>query len=84
MNTSDNIKKPKGYWDNYENCKNECRKYRNLKELKANSSGCYYALIRNKWKDKFFPNRIKIISKWENKENCIAQRFQGTCGRAQF
>ena len=73
MNTSDNIKKPKGYWDNYENCKNECRKYRNLKELKANSSGCYYALIRNKWKDKFFPNRIKIISKWENKENCIAK-----------
>lgn len=73
MNTSDYIKKPKGYWDNYENCKNECRKYRNLKELKANSSGCYYALIRNKWKDKFFPNRIKIISKWENKENCIAK-----------
>ena len=73
MNTSDNIKKPKGYWDNYENCKNECRKYRNLKELKANSSGCYYALIRNKWKDKIFPNRIKIISKWENKENCIAK-----------
>lgn len=27
MNTSDYIKKPKGYWDNYENCKNECRKY---------------------------------------------------------
>ena len=73
MNTSDYIKKPKGYWDNYDNCKNECRKYRNLKELKANSSGCYYALIRNKWKDEFYPDRIKIKSKWENKENCIAK-----------
>lgn len=73
MNTSDYIKKPKGYWDNYDNCKNECNKYCNLKELKANSSGCYYALIRNKWKDEFFPYRIKIESKWKIKENCIAK-----------
>lgn len=66
-------KMPRGYWDNYENCKNECQRYKNLKELKANSSGCYYALIRNKWKDEFYPDRIKIKSKWENKENCIAK-----------
>lgn len=73
MGVLSNNKMPRGYWDNYENCKNECQRYKNLKELKANSSGCYYALIRNKWKDEFYPDRIKIKSKWENKENCIAK-----------
>ena len=48
MGVLSNNKMPRGYWDNYENCKNECQRYKNLKELKANSSGCYYALIRNK------------------------------------
>ena len=64
-------KKPSGYWDNFENCKNECKKYQYLKYLKINSPGCYYSLIRNKWKDEFYPNRTKIKSKWECKENCI-------------
>lgn len=67
------VKRPHGYWDNYENCKSECQKYQYLKYLKRNSPGCYYALIRNKWKDEFYPNRTKIKSKWENKEFCIAK-----------
>lgn len=70
-------KKPSGYWDDYENCKNECKKYRYIRDLKKNSSGCYLSLIRNKWKDEFYPNRTKIQSKWEIKEKCIekAKRY---------
>ena len=33
MNTSDYIKKPKGYWDNYENCKKAFNSCKNTKEL---------------------------------------------------
>lgn len=66
-----NNKKPSGYWDNYENCKEECKKHKYIRDLKKSSYGCYLALIRNKWKDEFYPNRTKIQTKWEIKENCI-------------
>lgn len=70
------IKKYSGYWDIFENCENECKQYRYISDLKRNSPGCYYALIRNKWKDKLFPSRTKIASKWENKNNCIEKAKQ--------
>lgn len=71
-------RKEKGYWDNFENCQNEVHKYENIKELKKHSSGCYYGIIRNKWKSVFFPNLKDGSHKWTNKDQCIkrAKEFE--------
>lgn len=72
-----NKRKPNGYWNNFDICKIECQKYKNLKELKSNSSGCYNSIARNGWINIFYPNKGKVITKWEHKENCInkAKRY---------
>lgn len=41
--------KPKGYWDNYANTKNEIKKYKTLKEFRTTSGSVYNAVKRNKW-----------------------------------
>lgn len=61
----------KEYWDNFENCKEECKKYHYLRFLKKYSTDCYYSLIRNNWIDTFYPIKRKRKHKWDDKEKCI-------------
>ena len=41
--------KPCGYWNSYENCKSEVKKYSILDDFRVKSAGCYDALLRNGW-----------------------------------
>lgn len=65
--------KDMGYWNNKENCLNECKKYETRNELRENSCGCYASIIRNKWIDEFYPNKkeVKPYSWWNDKNHCI-------------
>lgn len=46
--------KPKNYW-NYENCKEEAKKYKTRSELSEKCNGAYRASRINKWLDEFYP-----------------------------
>jgi hypothetical protein len=39
---------PIGYWT-FERCKEEVSKHNNIKDLRKNGRGCYYAILNNKW-----------------------------------
>lgn len=59
------------YWNNYEHCKNECIKYKYLRNLRRYSTDCYASLVRNNWIDAFYPIKKEKKHKWNTKENCI-------------
>lgn len=46
--------KPRNYW-NYENCKEEAKKYKTRSELSEKCNGAYRASRINKWLDEFYP-----------------------------
>ena len=47
--------KKRGYWNNYENCLNEAKKYTNIKNFRLNSKGAYNSLRKKKyWKNKIY------------------------------
>lgn len=45
--------KQKGYWDIYENCYNEAKKYKNRREFHDFNRRAYDSSIKNKWIDNF-------------------------------
>ena len=49
------LRKEPGYWQNYENCKEEAQKYSSRSEFCKGSSGAYEVAWKNKWLDEFFP-----------------------------
>lgn len=50
MNTK---RKPNGYWNVYENCYNEAKKYSTLREFFYNSGRCYQVCRKRGWIDSF-------------------------------
>lgn len=55
----DNVKKPNGYYQDFNNCIEECRKYNSIKELRHEYPFVYHTILKNKWVD-----QIKDILKW--------------------
>jgi hypothetical protein len=51
-------KKPNGYWNNYENCKEASLSCKTRNEFRK-ISGAYSSSIKNGWLDKFFPKNKK-------------------------
>ena len=49
--------KPAGYWNNYENCYEEAKKYKNRRAFLKGCSGAYAKALRNGWLDEFFPKK---------------------------
>ena len=45
------MKKPCGYWNSFEKCRNEALKYTSRVEFKKKSAGAYQACLKNKWMD---------------------------------
>lgn len=45
------VVKPFGYWNSYDNCLEEAKKYRNKFQLQKKSFGCYQSMKRNGWLD---------------------------------
>lgn len=55
----DNVKKPNGYYQDFNNCLEECRKYNSIKELRYEYPFVYHTILKNKWM-----NKIKSILNW--------------------
>ena len=55
----ENVKKPNGYYQDFNNCLEECRKYNSIKELRCKYPFVYHTILKNKWID-----QIKAILKW--------------------
>lgn len=80
-----NEKKPKGYWQNYENCYNEAKKYKTIKEFNIKSSGAYASARKNGWFDDYIwiERKSKPNGYWQNYDNCKkeAERYKS---RSEF
>lgn len=63
------MRKPKGYW-NYENCYNEAKKYKSLKEFSNHCDPAYRVALRKGWLDDYdwFISKIK----W-NYQTCMEE-----------
>lgn len=63
------MKKPRGYW-NYENCYNEARKYKSLKEFSDHCDPAYRVALKKGWLDDYdwFISKIK----W-NYQTCMEE-----------
>ena len=67
------MNKPFGYWNDKGNCIEECKKYNTLTEVKLNSSGCYFSIIKHGWETDCFPcfKKRKPNGFWNIKKHCI-------------
>ncbi len=63
--------KPSGYWDNYDHCYKEARKYKNRRGFQKGCYGAYTKAWRNGWLNDYiwFEERKKPNGYW-NRETC--------------
>lgn len=66
--------KPAGYWDNYEHCYVEAKKYMNRRAFLKGCSGAYTKALKNGWLDDYtwFMEMKKPNGYW-NKETCYEE-----------
>ena len=73
--------KPNGYWNNYDNCFNEAKKYTTLKDFRTNSPGAHGSSVRNGWINDFywlkktFRNITKPNGYW-TRERCYEEALK--------
>lgn len=71
MRQNNNKRKPAGYWDNYDNCYEEAKKYESKVSFQKGNNSAYNAARKNKWIDKWFgKNTKKPSGYWNNYDNC--------------
>lgn len=83
-------RKPKGYWQNYEHCKEEAQKYSGRMEFRLNSRWACDVASKHKWLDDFFPLNVKPLGYWNNYDHCYEEAlkyfsrnsFRDGCSRA--
>ena len=66
--------KPAGYWDNYEHCYEEAKKYKNRRAFQKSCNGAYNKAFKNGWLDDYtwFEEMKKPNGYW-NKETCYEE-----------
>jgi len=67
-------KKPNGYWNNFERCKNIAFKYENKTDFLENNYSAWYYSKKNNWFDEICSHMIekkKPNGYWEIKDNCF-------------
>jgi hypothetical protein len=66
--------KPAGYWDNYEHCYEEAKKYTTRRKFQRASQGAYYRAWQNGWLDDYtwFEEKKKPNGYW-NRETCYEE-----------
>ena len=66
--------KPAGYWDNYEHCYEEAKKYRNRRSFQRSCNGAYHKAFKNGWLDDYtwFEEMKKPNGYW-NQETCYEE-----------
>lgn len=71
--------KPKGYWNNYNNCYEEAKKYKSIRQLQLGCPSAYLSAKKNGWIDDYtwFTRRNKPQGYW-TKETCYqeAQKYK--------
>lgn len=86
------MRKSAGYWDKYENCYEEAKKYKSRTEFQKANGAAYNAAWKNEWMDKFiwFEESPKPRGYWDNYDHCYEEarkyktrsEFQKGCSRA--
>ena len=84
--------KPNGYWDNYEKCYEEAKRYKTRTDFEYGSHSAYKVANKNGWlKDyTWFIEKCKPNGYWDNYDNCYNEAlnyktkadFQRGCGAA--
>ena len=66
--------KPAGYWDNYEHCYEEAKKYKNRRAFMRGCSGAYTKALKKGWLDDYswFKEMKKPNGYW-NRETCYEE-----------
>lgn len=66
--------RPAGYWDNYEHCYEEAKKYKNRRAFLKGCSGAYAKALKNGWLDDYtwFLDMKKPNGYW-NRETCYEE-----------
>lgn len=66
--------KPAGYWNNYEHCYEEAKKYKNRRAFLKGCSGAYAKALKNGWLDDYtwFKEMKKPDGYW-NRETCYKE-----------
>ena len=66
--------KPAGYWDNYENCYKEAKKYKNRRAFLKGCSGAYTKALKYGWLDDYtWFMEIKKPNGYWDKETCYEE-----------
>ena len=63
-------RKPDGYWNNFNNCKEEALKYETRTELFKKSKGAYYGATKNGWLDEICLHMSKKSTRIWTYEKC--------------
>ena len=66
--------KSAGYWDNYEHCYEEAKKYKNRRSFQKGCMGAYMKALKNRWLDDYlwFKEMKKPNGYW-NREKCYEE-----------
>ena len=69
------MRKAKGYWDIYENCYEEAKKYKTKKELEKSCGSAYKAVLRHGWMDDYtwLEEGKKPNGYWNVYEHCYEE-----------
>jgi hypothetical protein len=62
------FRKPSGYWNDFNNIKNEALKYDNKTDFKEKSASAYGGALRNKWVDEICSHMSPRIPKYNNEK----------------
>lgn len=65
--------KPAGYWDNYDHCYDEARKYRNRRSFQRGSMPAYMKAWKHGWLDDYIWFNEKQKHNYWNKETCFEE-----------
>ena len=71
-------RKPTGYWDSFDNCFEEAKKYKTISEFQNGCSAAYISASKNGWLDTWFERKQKPNGYWNSYENCYeeAKKYQ--------
>jgi len=66
--------KPAGYWDDYEHCYEEAKKYKNRRRFQKGCNGAYNKALKNGWlEDYTWFEEVKKPNGYWNKETCLEE-----------
>ena len=65
--------KPSGYWDNYENCFNEAKKYTTRRTFQKGCMGAYLKALKNGWLDDYTWFVEKYRTNYWNYDTCLEE-----------